>query len=106
MVRLQISSSNFKIYLKNDVVGPCHKGQVSGLWMNQGGAIWTALEPDRLETGACMDRGKAQSCLAVFLLVEQHQLFVFLLKLPVHMQEKILDSQIPKECSPSALGAG
>lgn len=39
MVRLQISSSNFKIYLKNDVVGPCHKGQVSGLWMNQGGAI-------------------------------------------------------------------
>lgn len=53
-----------------------------------------------------MDRGKAQSCLAVFLLVEQHQLFVFLLKMPVHMQEKILDSQIPKECSPSALGAG
>lgn len=48
----------------------------------------------------------AQSCLPVFLLVEHHQLFVFLLKLPMHLQKKILDSQMPKECLPSALGAG
>lgn len=36
MVRLQICFSNFKIYLKNYVVGPCENRQISGLWMNSG----------------------------------------------------------------------
>lgn len=104
MVRLQIRASNFKIYLKNDMAWPCQKGQASGLWMNQGGAVWTA--PPWRQTGwglcakPCMDRRKASSCLAVSLLVEQHQLFVFLLKLPMHMREKVFGSQMAKECLP------
>lgn len=43
MVRLQICSSNFKIYLKNYVTGPCQKGQISGLWMNSGSCNFNCL---------------------------------------------------------------
>lgn len=85
MVRLQIYSPNLKIYLKNCMVWPCQKGEVSSLWMNQGDAVQTAPEPDLvwgLYARPCMARRYASSSLAVSLLVERHQLLVFLYTVP------------------------
>lgn len=96
MVRLQIYSPNLKIYLKHCTAWPCQKVEVSGLWM----MVQSELEPDSgwgLCARPCTGKRYAWSSLAVSLLVEQHQLLVFLHTVPyAHAREDVWlpDAQI------------
>lgn len=107
-VRLQICSFNFKFYLKNYMAGPCQKGQISGLWMNSG---WCNLNCLGARHAGGQEPAWTEERLKVALLSccwwnSISSLFSSSSCQCTLVKKKMLDSQMPKECSLSALGAG